>query len=341
MNIQTHDIIVIGSSAGGVNALKDLVGTFDEHLTASIFIVQHVAADHSSFLPEILSRNGSLAARHPQDGEKIETGIIYVAPPDHHLIIEDGHVLVKRGPKENNFRPSIDALMRSAAYWYGPRVIGIVLTGYLNDGTSGLWSVKQFGGITIVQSPSDATFPDMPLNVLKYVDVDYNLPLSEIGPLANRLVQAPVTQTSTPDQQLKIRTQAEIDIAAQHNALSIGINRMGEKTDLTCPECGGALTSFQEGKSIRYRCHTGHGFSWSALWAGIAETVETRLWQALRSMEEGILMLEQTATHYEMEGNLADAHKLSMKADLLKARSKALLDYIYTQGQINEIRPDV
>lgn len=341
MNKQTHDIVVIGSSAGGVNALKELVKTFDKDLAASIFIVQHVAADHLSFLPKILSDSGPLAARHPEDGEEIRQGIIYVAPPDHHLIIEDGHVLVKRGPKENNFRPSIDALMRSAAYLYGARVIGIVLTGYLNDGTSGLWSVKQFGGITIVQSPDDAIYPDMPRNVLEYVDVDYNLPLSEIGPLTNRLVQAPVTHNPPPDPELLIRAQAEIDIAAQQNALSTGINRMGEKTDLTCPECGGALTSFQEGKNLRYRCHTGHGFSWSSLWAGIAETVETRLWQALRSIEEGILMLEQTATRCEMEGNVADAQKLSIRAELLKARSKALLEYIYAQGHINEIRPDI
>jgi two-component system chemotaxis response regulator CheB len=339
MDLQGHDIVVIGSSAGGVPALKEIAGSFNKKLNASIFIVQHLAADHASYLPQILSQEGQLPAVHPKDGDTIETGKIYIAPPDHHMLIEDGHILVKRGPKENNFRPSIDALMRSAAYWYGTRVIGIVLTGYLNDGTSGLWSVKQFGGTTVVQSPADAAHPDMPLNVLEYVDVDYNLPLAAIGPLISTLVNSPSKADPPEDPLLKIRMKAEIDIAAQQNALSKGINRMGEKTSLTCPECGGALTSLQEGNGIRYRCHTGHAFSSAALWAGIAETVESNLWQAVRSMEEGILFLEQSATRCEIQGNDADAADLSQKADLLKTRSKALLDYIYSQGQINDVKP--
>ena len=339
MNNQTHDIVVIGSSAGGVLALKELVKSLNKDLAASIFIVQHLAADHISFLPQILSDHGTLKAVHPKDGEQIRQGVIYVAQPDHHLIIREGHILVKRGPKENNFRPSIDALMRSAAYWYGHRVVGVVLTGYLNDGTSGLWSVKQFGGKTIVQSPTDAAFPDMPRNAMEYVDVDYNLPLAEIGGLINTLVRQPVNTISPqPDEFVKTRMKAEVDIAAQQNALSKGINQMGEKTDLTCPECGGALTGIKEGNTIRYRCHTGHGFSSDSLWAGIAEAVETKLWQAVRSMEEGILFLEQSATRCQIQGRQADAVQISGKADLLKTRSIALLDYIYTHGQINDIK---
>jgi len=338
---QTHDIIVIGSSAGGVQALKELVRSFPKDLAASIFIVQHLAADHVSLLPQILSNQGPLPAVHPKDGELIRQGTIYVAQPDHHLVIDDKHILVKRGPKENNFRPSIDALMRSAAYWYGPRVIGVVLTGYLNDGTSGLWSVKQFGGMTVIQSPSDAIHPDMPRNVLEYVDVDYNLPLSEIGPLLNSLVQSLVTSSNQQDELLKTRIKAETEIAAQQNALAKGINKMGEKTDLTCPECGGALTGIVEGNAVRYRCHTGHGFSSMALWTSIAENVEIKLWQSLRSIEEGILFLEQSATRFEIQGNQPDADVLFQKADLLKLRSKILLDYIYSHGQINDIRPEL
>jgi len=341
VNKQTHDIIVIGSSAGGVLALKELVKCFDKDLSASIFIVQHVAADHISFLPKILSDQCPLPAVHPEDGELIRPGKIYVARPDHHLLIEDDHILIKRGPKENNFRPSIDALMRSAAYWYGSRTVGIVLTGYLNDGTSGLWSVKQFGGTTVVQSPSDAAYPDMPKNVLEYVDVDYNLPLAQIGALVNKLAREPVKIRPEQEESFKIRIKAEIDIAAQQNALTKGINQMGEKTDLTCPECGGALTGILEGNTIRYRCHTGHGFSSAALWAGIAENVETKLWQSVRSMEEGILFLEQTATRCEIQGNQTDADILLQKADLLKSRSKALLNYIYTHGQINDVKPNI
>ena len=190
--MERRDIIVIGSSAGGVNALKQLVTELPRDLEASIFVVQHMAADVPSYLPQILAHAGQLKAVHPEDGQLIEKGMIYIAQPDHHLIIEDDKVLVRKGPKENNFRPSIDALMRSAAYWYKNRVIGIVLTGYLNDGTSGLWSVRHFGGTTIVQDPLDALYPDMPKNVLEQIDVDFVLPLSEIASCIIRLTAAPV-----------------------------------------------------------------------------------------------------------------------------------------------------
>ncbi|SKC18017.1 chemotaxis protein CheB [Dyadobacter psychrophilus] len=337
MRMQSRDIVVIGSSAGGVPALKELVKSFDKDLAASVFIVQHLTADKTSYLPQILSSHGPLPAVHPQDGEKIRKGTIYVAPPDHHMIIEDGHILIKRGPKENNFRPSVDALMRSAAYWYGSRVIAAVLTGYLSDGSSGLWSVQQFGGVTIVQSPEDSSYPDMPRNALEYVDADYILPLKDIGPLVNQLTVEPAGPGQRQDQLLKTRMKAEIEIAAQKNALSKGINHMGEKTELTCPECGGALTRFEEGPNVRFRCHTGHGFSSSALWAGITESVETKLWQAMRSMEEGILFLEQAVTRCEISGNKTEARSFEEKADILRVRSKALLEFIYSQGQVNDL----
>jgi len=338
MNVQNHDLVVIGSSAGGVPALKELVKSFNKDLAASIFIVQHLAADKVSYLPEILSRHGPLPAKHPQDGEQIKKGVIYIAPPDHHMVIENNHILIKRGPKENNFRPAVDVTMRSAAYWYGSRVIAAVLTGYLNDGSSGLWSVEQARGVTIVQSPEDSSYPDMPRNALERVDAGYILPLKDIGPLITQLTGQPAVPSQIEDDLLRTRMKAEIEIAAQENALLKGINKMGERTELTCPECGGTLTSFQEGANVRYRCHTGHGFSSSALWSGITESVETKLWQAMRSMEEGILFLEQAVTHCEMSGNQADAKRIGDKANILRARSKALLDYIYSQGQINDVK---
>jgi len=281
MDLHSHDIIVIGSSAGGVPALKELVKVFSKDLAASIFIVQHIAGDRISYLPDILSHSGALPARHPKDGEKIEKGVIYIAPPDHHLIIDNEHVLIKKGPKENNFRPAVDVTIRSAAYCYGSRVIAAVLTGYLSDGSSGLWSVQQFGGVTIVQSPEDSPYPDMPKNALERVDPDYILPLKEIGPLINQLVTQPAEPAKVEDDALKNRMKVEVEIAGQQNALFKGINKMGERTDLTCPECGEALTSFQEGANVRYRCHTGHGFSSSALWSGITESVETKLMEWL------------------------------------------------------------
>src|ERR1041385_8392241 len=178
----TRDIIVIGASAGGVQALSKLVAALPGDLAAAVFIVLHIPAELPSFLPGILSRGSLLPVAHALNGEKIERGRVYVAPPDQHLLLEDGHVKLVRGPKENLHRPSIDALFRSAARAASSRVIGVVLTGARDDGTVGMHAIKQRGGITIVQDPGEAPFPSMPLSVMQEIKVDYSLPLREIAP---------------------------------------------------------------------------------------------------------------------------------------------------------------
>lgn len=183
-----HDIIVIGSSAGGVDALIKLVNQLPANLPASIFIVLHIPARSPRVLPDILSRSGPLPAIHPTDGEEIRHSRIYIAPPDQHLLIERGNVHIVRGPKENRHRPAIDATFRSAALAYGPRVVGVILTGALGDGTAGLLAIKQRGGIAVVQDPHDALYPSMPLSALASVHVDYTAPLAAIGPLLMQLV---------------------------------------------------------------------------------------------------------------------------------------------------------
>jgi two-component system chemotaxis response regulator CheB len=160
-----RDIIVIGASAGGVEALSDFFSGLPANLEATIFVVLHIPPYSPSSLPVILTRCGHMSASHPKDGEEVRPGQVYIAPPDHHLLVELGRVLIKRGPKENRFRPSVDALFRSAAYAYGRRVIGIVLSGALDDGTSGLWTIKRLGGVAIVQQPEDACVPNMPRSV--------------------------------------------------------------------------------------------------------------------------------------------------------------------------------
>jgi|SRR5882724_1676203 len=187
-----HEIIVVGASAGGVEALMKLVHGLSRNLAASVFIVLHLPAQGSSVLPSILKHAGILNAQHPIDQQKIEMGNIYVAPPDHHLLIEQGLIRVVRGPKENRHRPAIDALFRSAAIAYGAQVVGVVLTGALDDGTAGLLAIKQRNGIAIVQDPNDAIYPDMPRSALKHVAVDYCVPIAEIGPLLVRLVNEPI-----------------------------------------------------------------------------------------------------------------------------------------------------
>lgn len=217
--------------------------------------------------------------------------------------------------------------MRSVAY--DERVTGIILTGRLGDGSSGLWMIKEMGGTAIVQDPADTLFPDMPDNALKAVKADHILPLKEIGPMVNKHIGRHFTSRTGGNPPGKRRLKAEIDIAAQESAFEKGLIEMGDKTSLTCPECGGALSGIAEGATFRYRCHTGHAFSADALWAGVMQGTETHLWQALRSMEEAIILLEQAATESHNSGNQPDSDRFHIGAERLRLRSRKLLDLIY------------
>jgi len=298
---QRRNIVVIGASAGGVEALLALVKTLPHDFPAPIFVVQHIGADSPSLLPQLLSAVSALPAKHPQDGEAIKPGVIYVARPDHHLLLEDDHILVTRGPKENRFRPAIDALFRSAAYTYGPRVIGIVLTGYLNDGTSGLWWVQRLGGLAVVQDPHDAQMPDMPANALEFVDADHVLPLAEITSLLVRLTAEPAPAKRRVSKDELDLLKIELTIAKQDNAFEMGIIDKGQLTPFTCPDCHGALTQLVEGHIIRYRCHTGHAYTVSALLSEVTQSVESMLYQGMRGLEETKMLLTSLGKHYERE----------------------------------------
>ncbi|GAB2470545.1 chemotaxis protein CheB [Hymenobacter qilianensis] len=293
-----RDIVVIGASAGGVTALLELVKSLPADFPAPLFVVQHVGADSPSILPQLLSSVSALPARHPQNGETVKPGVIYVAPPDHHLLLEGTTVLVTRGPKENRFRPSIDALFRSAAYTFGPRVIGVVLTGYLDDGTSGLWSVQRMGGLTIVQDPHDAEQPSMPTNALEYVKPDHLVPLSQLGALLGRLTtELAPGKPPLPAAQLDL-LRIELSIAKQGGGFELGIIDKGKLTPFTCPDCHGALTQLIEGQLIRYRCHTGHAYTVSALLSEVTQSVESLLYQSLRGLEETSLLLHNLGAHF-------------------------------------------
>jgi len=327
--MEKRDIIVIGSSAGGVFALQEIVASLPLNLDASIFIVQHVSPDSQSLLPKILSHKGKLKAVHPTDGEIIEKGMIYIAPPDRHMIIEHNRILIKKGPKENRFRPSIDALFRSAAYNYGSRVVGVILTGMLDDGTSGMWSVKRLGGVGIIQRPEEAAYPSMPTSVLEYVKIDYILPLSEIAAKLNELANVPIevlTKAEIPE--LKMM-KTEIEIAAEKNAFENGVLKLGELSPLTCPECNGVLVKLREGNLIRYRCHTGHAYLSSSLLTDLTDSVDVKLWQALKSLEEIIIVLEQSAEEQLSFNNIPMSDDLLQKAGIARNRADKLHDFIF------------
>src|SRR5215203_337346 len=279
--METRNIIVIGASAGGFEVLKKLVAGLPENLQASIFVVWHMSADVTGILPQVLMRHGVLPAKNAEDFEKIEPGKIYVAPPDHHLLIENSHVRITRGPKENRFRPAVDPLFRYAAYAYRTRVIGVVLSGALEDGTSGLWTIKFHGGVTVVQDPEDAEIPSMPRNALREVEVDYVVPASELADVLVRLSREKLPDatetTMTDDEQaaFEIRTAAE-------DKLTREVMKFGELTPYTCPDCHGVLFQLKDGNRPRFRCHTGHAFSSDSLLSSVSQSIEESLWNAIR-----------------------------------------------------------
>jgi two-component system chemotaxis response regulator CheB len=334
--MQKRDIIVIGASAGGVSALIEFVKTLPEDFNASIFIVLHIHPSTPSNLPNILTNFSALSASHPRDGEKIKSKHIYIAPPDHHLLLEYGHILVRKSPKENRFRPSVDVLFRSAAYNYGSRVIGIVLSGMLNDGTSGMWSVKHMGGLCIVQDPKDALFESMPTSVLNEVDVDYSIPVAEMAALLQNLINENVSKMHevTPEEMELMKM--EVVIASNENAFELGILNKGELTPFTCPACKGTLVSLKEGTMVRYRCHTGHAFSASTLLDGVTEGLEEQLWSTMRTFEEAVMLLEDIGNNFKKAGNNSAAEKFFKKAEEGRKRSKVLHSLVKSQELISE-----
>ena len=313
-----RDIIVIGASSGGIEALRTFVGKLPENFGASIFVVVHTGPESPGILHQILARAGALDAVNPQDGEIVQPGRIYVAPPDRHLILEPGKICLSRGPKENRFRPAVDPLFRSAARVYGPRVIGVILTGGLDDGTAGLWAVKRLGGIAVVQDPDDALFPSMPLNALRHVAVDYSVPLVEIAPLLVQLTRATVDEKGALEvpQHLDI----EVKIAKQDPALDLDVRDLWEKSSYTCPECHGVLLQLKEGGRERFRCHTGHAFSADGLLASLTESIEESLWNAIRSVEESVILMRHIAKHLK-DSDPKSAEEFLQKAEEAQKRS--------------------
>jgi two-component system chemotaxis response regulator CheB len=333
-----RNIVVIGASAGGMEALKHLVEDLPRDLDATLFVVWHMPADFTTTLPRLLTRAGPFPAEHPQDGQPIEPRRVYVAVPDHHLLLEHGRIRVTRGPRENRFRPAVDPLFRSAAYVYGSRVIGVVLTGALDDGTAGLWTIKLRGGTAIVQDPGEALHPSMPRNALENVEVDHVARLAGIAQLIGKLTreEAPEAPELPMDEQRK--TETEIRVAKEHGALSIDMLGKGELSPFTCPECHGVLTRLQEGRIFRYRCHTGHAFSADALLASLGEQAESRLWDAVRALDETVMLLDHMGRHLEEAGQPEAAKPYFENAREAEARGDAMRQAAQGQEPVSKER---
>ncbi len=330
-----RDIVVVGTSAGGVEALRALVGGLPKDFPGAVFVVMHTAPDSPGVLAQILDRSGPLPASNAVNRERIAPGRVYVAPPDNHLLLEPGHMRVTHGPKENRFRPAIDPLFRSAAQVYGPRVVGVVLTGGLDDGTSGLWAIKRLGGAAVVQDPEEAFMPSMPLSAINQVEVDYTLPLAEMAPLLARLARTSVAEQGgyAVPEELNI----EVSIAKEDRALDIGLGKLGTPSIFACPECHGTLLQLKENGRTRYRCHTGHAFSADSLLAEITENVETSLWNAIRAVDESAMLLRHMAGHArEAEGGAALAERFLEKAGDAERRSGLIRRAVFEHESLSE-----
>jgi two-component system chemotaxis response regulator CheB len=290
-----RDIVVVGTSAGGVEALRALVGGLPADFPGSVFVVMHTAPDSPGVLAQILERSGPLPATNATNREPIRPGHIYVAPPDAHLLLEPGRMRLTHGPKENRFRPAVDPLFRSAAQVFGPRVVGVILTGGLDDGTSGLWAIKRLGGVAVVQDPDEAFMPSMPLSALAQVEVDHTLPLAGIPAVLARLASQTVAEQG--GYEVPEELNIEVKIAMEDNGLESGITKLGTPSIFTCPECHGTLLQLKENGRTRYRCHTGHAFSADSLLSQLTESVEETLWSAIRSIDESVMLIRHMAEH--------------------------------------------
>ncbi len=325
-----RDIIVVGASAGGIETLRELVKALPADLPAAIFVAMHLAAGATSVLPELLRRAGKLPAAHAVHGQPIEQGRIYVAPPDHHLLLHRGHVRLGRGPRENRCRPAVDPLFRTAAHHFYTRVIGVVLSGNLDDGTAGLAAIKLRGGVAVVQDPGDALYPGMPSSAIANVEVDHIVPVAQMGALLSRLSREGAPQSPPPREMIEIESDvAELNVEAETT------QEIGVPSGFACPECGGTLYDLKEGQLQRFRCRVGHAYSSDSLVLEQVEAIEAALYSALRALEESVALARRLAERargrddafavgrFERRAAEAEGHAQRIKEILRRSRMTA------------------
>ncbi len=315
-----RDIIVIGASAGGVEALQSIVQAFPVDWPVSVFVVVHVASSSPGYLARILGHAGTLTAKHATDGEAIQQSVIYVASPDHHLLVRRGHVHVKRGPRENGTRPAIDPLFRSAAAAYGPHVIGVLLTGMLDDGSAGLAEITRAGGLAVVQNPEEARFSTMPQNGLLAVPDAVILHLQDIpGFLVQR------SRDTVPDiQPTPGLLDMETKMAGGAPVPELEELIKAHSTPLTCPDCGGTLSEIHIGSQVQYRCHVGHTYAPETLDEEQALQLEKSLWNAVRLFEERATFRRRLANEHRQRGLSASAEVYEERARESEAEANAI-----------------
>jgi two-component system, chemotaxis family, protein-glutamate methylesterase/glutaminase len=311
-----RDIVVMGGSTGAMDAICKIIATFESEMNAAIFVVIHMGADSPGYLAEILATNSKLPVQFAVDHDPIELGKIYVAPPDRHLLVKPGEVRVIFGPKENNFRPAVDPLFRSAATTYDGRVVGVVVSGSLDDGTHGLLQIKRSGGVAIVQTPDEAPEAGMPTSAISRVNIDYVRSSDEIGPLICQLVRQEVDAAASLGDD-------ETDVS-EGLISALRMNGIRSPTPFICPECHGALWEVNDGKVVSYRCHVGHGFGVDTLLKLQATEIEQALWSSVRGFEEQAALQKRTAHKHGTDDGMRErllrsADEQQQMADLIRS----------------------
>jgi two-component system, chemotaxis family, protein-glutamate methylesterase/glutaminase len=320
------DVIVIGGSTGGLKAMRSLVAGLPSDFSAPIFVVLHSSPDSPGLLPEILSGVGPLPTQHAVDGDLIVPGRIYTAPPNRHLLLEaDNTMRLTLGPKENRFRPAIDPLFRSAALAFGPRVVGILLSGGLDDGVAGLAAIKGAGGIAMVQDPQEAEVATLPRNALRQVTVDHVALTNDLAPLLLELTAGDKLNDQRSDRtdgMSNKELEIEVRQANESESWRADIMELGSPSMLTCPECHGTLMRMNDQRILRFRCHTGHAYTSQSLLAAIEERIEDALWTSVSAIEESAMLLGHMAEHVPRDAELmADTFRKAFHEALGRAKA--------------------
>ena len=319
-------IVAIGASAGGVEALTALFRALPPQVDAAFFVVLHIPSHSPSQLDEILAAATRMEVAQARDGEPIRAGRVYVAQSDRHLMAGDGVVRLTRGPKECRARPAIDVLFRSVALHCGPRAIGVVLSGALDDGSAGLWSIKDRGGVALVQTPEEAGFSSMPESAMRHVAVDK---VGTVQALAAEIVRLTGESAEAPGAIAQPnRLALESLIADEGNALQQGVFHLGEPSRYTCPDCHGVLVQIEEGTIVRFRCHTGHAFSIQTLLAEVNDAIDNGLWATIRAMEERLLLLRQLGALAGQRRSPGEMQDWKDQAAHLESRIESVRDLV-------------
>jgi two-component system chemotaxis response regulator CheB len=330
--VKNRDLVAIGASAGGIEALAFLCTRLPAEFPATILVTQHLPSHCPSTLDRILTQAGSLPATFARDGDTLKKGRIFLAPPGCHLIADRDRLQLGKGPRENNVRPAIDPMLRSVAVCCGPRAIGVILTGTLGDGASGLTAVQQCGGITVVQDPEDAAYPEMPRTALNRSMPDHLVRLSDLPLLLNSLVQRPAGQALPVPESIRF----EVDIASGHKGGMKDMDRLGRRSVLTCPECNGVMWEIKDGDLLHYRCHAGHAYGADMMDLAVDQNLRRALATALRALEERVALTHRLRKQASERGHNHSANIWTRKIEEIEKETDVIRKAITRIDDIGE-----